>query len=436
MQIFEDCLRRNARLFPNDVAIEKSGERLTYSQLWTRVEERAAQMDIEGKIIPFRAVCGIDTLVHYFAIHLSGGIAMPLEKDLLDSQFAEMSRLADTSVPEGTADVLFTTGTTGRKKGVIISHAALVADAENLVQAQGYHHGLNFIISGPLNHLGSLSKVYPTLWVGGTIRLLDGMKDPGAFFRLIEGSPQPVASFLVPASLRMLMAFSSSMLSEHSRQIEFLETGASAISLADMQSLCRLLPLSRLYNTYASTETGIISTFDFNRGECIEGCVGRPMKHSSFIITPDGRVACQGPTVMSGYLGDESLSAAVMHEGMVFTCDMGRVDGMGRLHLQGRSGDIINVGGYKVSPTEVESAAMSLGILEDCVCIPSQHRVLGTVLKLLVVLPSGILLDKRTLARALQSKLESYKIPMLYEQVSSVRRTFNGKIDRKAYLSQ
>jgi long-chain acyl-CoA synthetase len=79
---------------------------------------------------------------------------------------------------------------------------------------------------------------------------------------------------------------------------------------------------------------------------------------------------------------------------------------------------------------------MSLGILEDCVCIPSQHRVLGTVLKLLVVLPSGIVLDKRTLARALQSKLESYKIPMLYEQVPSVRRTFNGKIDRKAYLSQ
>ncbi len=435
MQILEDILRRNARIYPHDWAIVKGEEHVTYSQLWTRVEELSRQMDARGKTIPFRAVCEIDTLVLYFAIHLAGGIAMPLEKDLSDAQFTEMARLAHNPVPPGTADVLFTTGTTGRKKGVIISHDALLANAENLVEAQGYHHALNFIICGPLNHLGSLSKVYPSILVGATITILDGLKDIGAWFRAIDGCPQPSASFLVPASLRMLMAFSSSLLSQYAPRIEFIETGASAISLADMQTLCRLLPHSRLYNTYASTETGIISTFDFNRGECIEGCVGRPMKHSSVVITPEGRVACQGPTIMSGYLGDDTLSAAVLHEGKVFTSDMGEVDTLGRLHLQGRSGDIINVGGYKVQPSEVEAAAMSLGILEDCVCIPFQHRVLGTVLKLLVVLPSGILLDKRTLARALQSKLESYKIPMLYEQVPSVLRTFNGKIDRKAYLS-
>ncbi len=466
MKTLEEYLKRNAELYPDDIAIVKGEDELTYSQLWQRVEAKASQMAIKGKLVPFRAVCEIDTLVLYFAIHLAGGVAMPLEKDLAEEQYQAFCQLAEkyspkgsssseekspTALPEGTADVLFTTGTTGKQKGVIISHATILADAENLIAAQGYHHDLTFIICGPLNHIGSLSKVYPMILVGGTIHLLDGIKDMDAWFRVMEQPKvQAFASFLVPASIRMLMAFSAERLSRNADRIEFIETGAAPMAQADMERFCQLLPHSRLYNTYASTETGIIATYDYNHGVCLAGCLGKPMKHSEIIIVEEneeggfrevshgetGKVACKGRTLMSGYLGDAELTVSVLQDNTVYTADLGRIDEQGRLRLEGRAGDVINVGGYKVIPTEVEDAALSLPMVKDCICIPVQHRVLGTVLKLLVVLADGYALDKKALAKGLQQHLENYKIPMLYEQVDAIKRTFNGKIDRKSYVAE
>lgn len=106
------------------------------------------------------------------------------------------------------------------------------------------------------------------------------------------------------------------------------------------------------------------------------------------------------------------------------------------LHLVGRQNDTINVGGYKVAPTEVEAAAMSLPQVEDCICIAVSHPILGSALKLLVVMSEGANLDKRDMARSLNTLLETYKVPQLYEQVEAVRRTYNGKIDRKYYQQQ
>ena len=85
---------------------------------------------------------------------------------------------------------------------------------------------------------------------------------------------------------------------------------------------------------------------------------------------------------------------------------------------------------------EVEDAALSLPFIKDSICIPANHQVLGTILKLLVVLDGDHPFNKREIALALRNKLEPYKIPTQYEQVESIQRTFNGKINRKAYLSE
>ena len=89
------------------------------------------------------------------------------------------------------------------------------------------------------------------------------------------------------------------------------------------------------------------------------------------------------------------------------------------LHLSGRKGDTINVGGYKVAPEEVEEAAMSLPVVRDCICIAVPHPLMGSALKLLVVTTEGLALDKRQLARDLNALLETYKVPQLYEQVEN-----------------
>ena len=435
MVTIEDYLKRNAELWPDRVAVVCGDDACTYRQLYDRVCRHASTLQVAGRLVPFRSSQTIDFLVTYLAIHQAGGVAVPLEQGMPDDLFAlRQQRMEGISVPAGTADVLFTTVTTGQSKGVVISHAAILADAENLVEAQGYHHDLTFIICGPLNHIGSLSKVYPTLWVGGTLHILEGTKDLNAFFQSMDEAKGKVATFLVPANIRMLLAFSAKRLSTYAERIEMIETGAAPMAQSDMEQLCALLPHTRLFNTYASTETGIVATYDYNLGgECQAGCLGKPMRHSQIEVAADGHIVCRGQTLMSGYLCDEALTREVLRDGAVHTADLGTIDSQGRLHLTGRQGDVINVGGYKVEPTEVEDAALSTGLVTDCVCTAAQHRVLGTVLRLLVVLPEGVSLNKRQMALALRDKLEPYKVPMLYEQVEAVERTYNGKIDRKAY---
>ena len=136
---------------------------------------------------------------------------------------------------------------------------------------------------------------------------------------------------------------------------------------------------------------------------------------------------------MSGYIGDPELTATVLRDDMVFMSDYGHIDEEGMLHIGGRESEVINVGGYKVSPTEVEDVAMSIEGVRDCICISAEHRIMGKAVKLLVVMQDGVTFDKRRIARFIADRLEPYKVPQLYEEVEAIARTYNGKLDRKFY---
>lgn len=436
--MIEDYIDINARLYPDKNAMVCGHDTCTYKALKDRVQEKVMLLQKEsyrkGQIVCIRAYTSIDYLVTYFALHRLGCIVTPLEKDIPDESFHAISReLGSHSVPDGTADILYTTGTTGRSKGVIISHQTIMADAENLIDGQGFSHDLAFVVNGPLNHIGSLSKIYPVLVVGATLILVDGLKDLNKFWQAFEYPAAKMATFLVPASIRILLLLGAGPLAALAHKMDFIETGAAAISHSDMKALCELLPHTRLYNTYASTETGIISTYNFNDGRCVAGCLGKPMKHSQVFITEHGHIACKGDTLMSGYLGDAQKTSEILSDGVVHTSDIGFLDEEGMLHLSGREDDVINVGGFKVAPTEVEDVALSHPLVKDCVCISVDHKITGKALKLMVVVKEGELLDKKSLAQYLKSRLELYKVPLQYETVDHIKRTFNGKIDRKYY---
>lgn len=471
--ILVDYLEQNAQRYPEKPAVVCGGQTCTYAQLWHQVQHRASELSSlhltpstfrsalplgSAKNLPhstfhiphcFRSTQDLDFLVTYLATHLAGGVATPLEHGMPEPLFQEVkARLQSAEIPEGIADILYTTGTTGQSKGVMISHRAMMADAENLIAGQGFSHDLVFVINGPLNHIGSLSKLWPCIMLGATILIIDGMKDLNAFFRALDYPATKMATFFVPATIRMILQFAPDKLASYAHKLDFIESGAAPLPQADMQRLCELLPTTRLYNTYASTETGIIATYNYNLntefptpsrggargGVCgLPGCLGRPMPHSRLLITPEGLIACQGDTLMSGYAGDPELTATVLRDNTIFTSDVGTIDSEGMLHLSGRASDVINVGGFKVSPIEVESVAMSNSLVSDCICISADHPVTGRALKLLVVTPSNQPLDKRSLARYLADRLEPYKVPMLYEQVDTIARTYNGKLDRKHY---
>lgn len=438
MNRLEDYLREHAQSSPQRIAFQNSDGILTYSELWTAVCERASEIESEtSRVYVLRSAHDFDFIIGYFAAHKAGKVVVPLEKDLPDAKFQGILELtSQADMPGDVTDILFTTGTTGKQKGTMISQGIIIYDAENLIDAQGFSSDLTFIITGPLNHIGSLSKIWPSIIVGASIYIMDGLKDLPAFFTVVKDAPWKVATFQVPASLRMMIQFGEKQLRDCSEKFDFIETGAAPISQSDMEKLCELLPHTRLYNTYASTETGIIATHDFNSDYCVAGCLGKPMKHSALTIDNDGYIVCEGKTLMIGYCGDPDETNRVLRDNKIFTKDKGTLDEKGRLQLAGREGDIINVGGFKINPVEVEDAAKAMPQIEDCICIPAPHPVLGTALRLLYVVKEGHTVEKKALAKHLASKLEGHKVPQLYTQIDKVERTYNGKLNRKAYFSQ
>ena len=164
----EDYLRQHAEETPDRTAVICDGETISYAALYQRVQARVATLP-QGQVVVFRSSQTVDFLVTYFAIHLAGSVAAPLERDTPEPLFQEITAsLTGSELPPGSADILYTTGTTGRSKGVIISHRTILADAENLIAGQGFSRDLVFIINGPLNHIGSLSKLFPVVMLGAT----------------------------------------------------------------------------------------------------------------------------------------------------------------------------------------------------------------------------------------------------------------------------
>ena len=434
----EARIRQHAERTPDRVAVVQGEDRMTYGQLWQAIQEKAEELKAGGlqphRPYVYRNSQDAGFLVTYCAVHTLKAIAVPLEQNASEEAFRTVTEEVEAcTYTDDIRDILYTTGTTGKSKGVMISETCLISCADNFISDLKFRAGLLFIISGPLSHIASLFKIHPTLSCGGTICVIDGLKDMNAFFKVFDLPFERFATFMVPASLRLLMQFSYDKLCSLADKIEFIETGAAPITKADMERLAKALPKSRLYNTLGGTEIGCVSTYDFNDGRYIEGCIGRPLKNASVELSPEGNIIVSGQTIMSGYVGDPELTNSVIIDGKIHTSDLGYFDEEGLLHLAGRVGDIINVGGYKVNPLEVETVAVTFPGIKECVCAPAEHPVIGTVLKLFVVLEESAVLDKHALAVYIKSKLDAYKVPTWYEAIPALQHTYNGKLDRKYY---
>ena len=434
----EQSIEHYAGTAPERTALVCGEQTLSYSALWEAIVRKEEELRGEGlkagRPYIWRSSGDCLFVVTYCAVHRLGAIAVPLEQGAPEESFLAIKRQteAQTYAP-GISDILYTTGTTGQSKGVMLSETALCSCADNFINAFGFDSGLCMIVSGPLNHIASLFKIHPTLTAGGAVCIINGLRDPNLFFEALELPFDGFAAFLVPASIHILLSFSAQRLASHSGKIRFIETGAAPISSADMAALAECLPHSDLWNTLGGTEFGAVCTYNFNDGRYMEGCIGRPMKNSTVEVDAEGSISISGPTLMSGYVADPESSAKVLKDGVLRISDRGFVDEDGLIHLTGRADDVINVGGFKIDPVEVENAAGSHPDIEDCLCVAAAHPLLGTVLKLLVVPKQGRSLDKRSIALHIKARLEPYKIPTYYEAVPSIKRTFNGKADRKAY---
>lgn len=489
LRSIEEYLFVHATETPEKIAVVIDEQETNYQTLYEKAfkyhEYLKASGVSKGDIVVTRASQDLNYIITYLAIHMAGGVVTSLEKNIPLLGFEKSARqigakfvlLKENEQLEGpwknlyykeaptdeksqihsvlpmfefpdtndSADILFTTGTTGASKGVELSHKALIATAENLIYGCGYKTDTFLVVPGPLNHANAIRKLFTTIVNGSTICLLKGMTDIPGFYRALNYPLGIKACCLPPAAIRTIFALTNDKIGTYSDKIDFIESASAPLPESDKLRLCQLLPKTRLYNNYGSSESASVCMYDYSKYPDKRGCVGKEMPNSHVIIVDDnhkeiqsdeehmGLLACIGDVNMKGYVNDPELTNEVLAEGIVYTNDIGYKDDEGFIYISGRKGDVINVGGIKVSPSDVEEAALAFEGIDDCVCIAQEDKITGQALKLLVVLRQGYTLNNREISEFLSSRVEAVKVPRFYEQVEKIERTYNGKINRKFY---
>ena len=253
--------------------------------------------------------------------------------------------------------------------------------------------------------------------------------------------------YLPPAGVHYILTLAGRELAKYDQQLDFLYSSSSALPGGDKEKLIKLLPNVRKFDAYGGSEVGAVCYIDYNAVRDNTKCVGKANPGVDIYIVDEhyqpmeataenpGIIAIRSNTVTAGYWNEPEMTANTIRDGVIYMTDLGYIEN-GYLYLVGRRDDVINVGGLKIAPTEVEDVVLRHSMVDECVCIPYEDRVYGRVVKMLVKVSQGQTLDAGVLAAYLDEKLEAYKIPKYIEAVEEIPRTFNGKIDRKKIIAQ
>ncbi len=483
MNSITEGIRANADKFGEKVAIYDEKDSITYRSLWKEACGFASYLKTlgfaDGARIMIKAAPEIPTVIAYFGIHLAGFVNVPCERTagpealtaIADDIEASLI-IADIEIPEGyrrldyasirpmaqqyyspdaefaapdgdkVCDILFTTGTTGKSKGVMISNKALKASCENLVLGTGITDKTVYLIPVPINHANGIRKTYATLFAGATLVLIEGLQNLKSFYNALA-KYHATYLLLPPSAVRMILLLSAKELAKYADQIELVHTSAAPFPEADKQKLCELLPKTKLVFAYGSSEVANVSSFNYAEYTGRICCVGKLHVNSKVkVVDEDGNeiesskdnqgvLVLGGGAVMTGYYNAPELTASVLQDGWVKTNDIGYFDEDGFLYVLGRADDVINVGGLKIAPTEVENVVMQYPGIAECACFGIDDRMTGKAPKLIYVPERKVQIDLADFRNFLASKMEAYKIPKKIEAVTEIPKTSNGKINRK-----
>lgn len=345
--------------------------------------------------------------------------------------------------PHALTTLLHTGGTTGQAKGVMLSSAAMIANADAVVQALELTDADRCLLTAPLFHVSGLAMVWATALVGATA-VPQPVFDPGLVLRNLADH-QITTVFLAPTMIRMILddpAFDPACFAT----VRNLLYGASPITEPVLRELLDRLPWVRLTQAYGQTEIcplTLLTHEDHLRAldgdTSILRSAGRPPAGTEIRIVDDegdlcepgqpGEVCGRAVSMMDGYHGLPDLTAETVVDGFIRTGDIGMVDREGYLTLIDRSKDMIVTGGENVYSTEVENALANHPAVRQVAVIAVPDAKWGERVHGVVVLRSDI--DDAALNAHCRRSLASYKCPRSYERTVAMPLTAAGKIDKK-----
>lgn len=491
--IHGDVLGERARLTPEKTALVfvPTGERLSYRELDRRARAVAAALLglglRAGDRVGLLASNRIEFLDVFFAAGSSGLVIVPLGPRLSaqelapiardaglaalvhDGGFAETARelqrltglpnlialdppgeplLADLvsrvvpfaspfrADPEAPFALLYTSGTTGKPKGVVVPHRMVAWNACNTVLSWQLREDDVSPIFTPLHHAGGLGAfLLPIFAIGGTI-VLHARFDPAEVWRTVERERCTVV-LGVPTIWKMLLEapeFQGADLSS----VRWLISGGAPLPLYLIEAYQRRGVVFK--QGYGLTEVGV-NCFAMSAGEAVEkmGSIGKPLMFTQArAVGPDGRdvpagevgeLWLRGPHVSKGYWNNPEATAAALDEaGFFHTGDLARVDGDGFFTVAGRIKDMLISGGVNVYPAEIEGELLLHPAVADAAVVGVPDATWGEVGVAFVVLHESAAATGAELAAFLETRLARYKLPRDYRFLAQLPRTAYGKV--------
>lgn len=467
---------RIAQNTPQQTALIDGKRSISYGQLSRGVAYACKKLQKDyylqqGDCIILAANKQISFVYAYLAAHLSGVIAVPIDPETNERRFSfildkirprlvvgflnhadsididnfngELAFLhEEINFPEldTIADIIFTTGTTGHPKGVTLTHRNIAAAAGNINSfIQNTEEDVE-LLALPVSHSFGLGRLRCILSKGATLVLLGSFVNMKRFYRFIE-EYKVSGLAMVPASWAFLKKMSGERLGNYARQIHYMEIGSAPMPTADKRLLCKLFPYTRICMHYGLTEASRSTFMEFHSDYDHLTTIGHETPGMTVAILDEqgnpcrageeGELCVKGEAVTRGYYDDPEITAQSFWGDYFRTGDWGTADADGYISLKSRKKELINVGGKKVSPLEVEEVLMQVVGIADCACVgrADENGVLGEVVEAFIVL-SDKNLDTTTINDRISGKLEAYKLPAFYSVTDEIPRTSSGKVQR------
>jgi acyl-CoA synthetase (AMP-forming)/AMP-acid ligase II len=486
----DEHLRRMAEEFPEQTAYTVDAGSLTFAE-WDAAANAMARGLLARGLEPGDRVgihlspdLALRWLVSYTATHRAGGVAVPMSTRLAPAEVAhvlahagaaalvadgdrvaadlgvagdQLSLVVDASAdPGGTAvgweeiitadrapiqvarsgddlaDILYTSGTTGRPKGVAIRHSngSMIGDIEPSWSGGGWLH------ASPMFTFAGIAFVYTPMKLG--LRGIYQPKFDADRWLAVMEAERPVAVFLVPAMAHLLLDHPR-LASVDLSSIAICSVGSAPLAPFVVERLQELMPDAMVSNNYGMTEAGS-AYCTMPKGEAVKrpGSVGRITPPAVVrIVDADekpvpanevGEVRMQLPGRQREYFEDAEATAETWKDGWLVTGDLGRLDDEGYLYIVGRSKDVIIRGGNNVHAADVEHVLVQHAEVAEVAVVGAPHPVLGEDVVAFVVRHRGSGVDGDSLRAHALEQLADYKVPRRYIFIDGLPRNATGKV--------
>lgn len=359
------------------------------------------------------------------------------------SSFRDVRTLAQTAgdpAPDaGNGDapllLVYTSGTTGRAKGSVLTQAAVAANAVNSHDMHAMNADDVVLTTLPMFHVGGLNiQTLPALACGARV-LLHPRFDPTATLDALA-SQRPTLTVQVPATLQALLAHPA-WATTPLDSLRAIATGSTDVPVALIETIhARGVPVIQVYG---ATETAPIAIYQrIDDAFTTVGSIGRPGPRTEIrLVDADGRdvgidmpgeILVRGAHVASGYWGDEAATAASFSDGWFRSGDVATRDRDGRYWFRDRIKNVIISGGENVYPAEIERVARQRPDIAECAVVGRADPRWGQV-PVLFAVPTHDTLDHGALHALFNDTLARYKQPKAIVELAALPRTALGKVD-------